>query len=422
MRAIPLEEARETIFISVAAYRDPELGPTIDDCLAKARYPDRLRFVVCWQHDVGDAPPACFQDERVTVVQVGWRQSRGACWARAEIMKCWDDEDWYLQIDSHHRFVEGWDVLLLEQAALSGSPKPVVTAYGVPYSPGAPAATMGRAPLRMEFDRFSEDGIPIFRPGYFADWKDRVAPLRGRYASAHLFFAPGSFVRDVPYDPNLYFIGEEITLAVRAFTHGYDLFEPSRLIAWHEYSRQYRPKHWDDHITENQVDMPWHTRDALSRARVRGLLESPWVGEFGCGASRTIADYEAYSGISFRSWRVQDYTRRNLEPPNPPADDDWAQRTVVRQLRILLDPADLPGPALQSPLFWYVGFHNSDGQELFRQDVSGTELQQLLGNGQTPIALSRRFESTAEPATWTVMPYVAATGWLAPITRPVMSR
>ena len=38
------------IFVSVAAYRDPELLPTLADCLAKAREPDRLRFGICWQY------------------------------------------------------------------------------------------------------------------------------------------------------------------------------------------------------------------------------------------------------------------------------------------------------------------------------------------------------------------------------------
>ena len=39
-------------------------------------------------------------------------------------------------------------------------------------------------------------------------------------------------------------------MTVRAFTHGYDLFYPHRVILWHEYTRNYRPKHWDDHTAE----------------------------------------------------------------------------------------------------------------------------------------------------------------------------
>ncbi len=62
-------------------------------------------------------------------------------------------------------------------------------------------------------------------------------PLRARFVSAHFLFTLGAFVNDVPYDPELYFHGEEIMLAIRAFTHGYDLFHPPEHILWHEYTR-----------------------------------------------------------------------------------------------------------------------------------------------------------------------------------------
>ena len=47
-----------------------------------------------------------------------------------------------------------------------------------------------------------------------------------RLVCAHFLFAPGSYVNDVPCDPDLYYSCAEITLAIRAFTHGYDLFHP----------------------------------------------------------------------------------------------------------------------------------------------------------------------------------------------------
>lgn len=42
------------IFVQIAAYRDPELLPTIQDCLAKADFPDNLRFGICWQTGAED--------------------------------------------------------------------------------------------------------------------------------------------------------------------------------------------------------------------------------------------------------------------------------------------------------------------------------------------------------------------------------
>ncbi len=39
------------IFVQIASYRDPELLPTIRDCIDKAKYPENLTFGICWQHD-----------------------------------------------------------------------------------------------------------------------------------------------------------------------------------------------------------------------------------------------------------------------------------------------------------------------------------------------------------------------------------
>lgn len=42
------------IFIQIAAYRDPELLKTIEDCLKNADHPENLRFGICWQHNIDD--------------------------------------------------------------------------------------------------------------------------------------------------------------------------------------------------------------------------------------------------------------------------------------------------------------------------------------------------------------------------------
>ena len=44
----------EKIFIQIAAYRDPELVPTIKDCLKNADKPENLVFSIAWQHSEQD--------------------------------------------------------------------------------------------------------------------------------------------------------------------------------------------------------------------------------------------------------------------------------------------------------------------------------------------------------------------------------
>jgi hypothetical protein len=400
-----------SIFVSIAAYRDPQLGPTIRDCIAKARYAKDLRFGVCWQHGPEEPEPALPEGTVCRLLDVDWRESRGACWARAEIMRLWEGEDYFFQLDSHHRFVRDWDVKLIDYMRRTNSAKPVLTTYGTPFTPGE-HELLDDEPMQMNFDYFTPQAIALFRPGHIENWRRLSRPLRARFISAHFLFTSGEFVRDVPYDPELYFIGEEISLTIRAFTHGYDLFHPPEPIVCHEYTRSYRHKHWEDHLKQQQVETEWHQRDGASVAKVHQFLMAPTVGPFACGTVRSFADYEAYAGLSFKHKRAQDYTTRFQEPPNPPMPADWAE--AIRSWRVVaaIDRTALPELALRDPAFWYVGTHDADGQEIYREDLKEEELQYLVAAGSPRILIERRFESHAEPLTWTVWPFSKSAGWL----------
>lgn len=56
--------------------------------------------------------------------------------------------------------------------------------------------------------------------------------------AAGLSFSRGHFAIRVPYDPYLpmVFGGEEIEIAIRGFTFGYDFYAPRSSVVFHEYS------------------------------------------------------------------------------------------------------------------------------------------------------------------------------------------
>ena len=406
-----------SIFISIAAYRDPQLLPTIKDCLAKARHPKELHFGICWQHDSEEKLDTVAIDPPIRILDVDWRQSEGACWARAEILKFYGGEEFFLQLDSHHRFVKDWDIKLVRHAERTSSNKPILTTYGTPFSPWDHQA-LSSEPMQMNLAHFTEEGIVSVHPGPIPNWRYLTRPIRARFLSAHFLFTSGDFVSEVPYDRDLYFEGEEITLAIRSFTRGYDLFHPPEAIVWHEYTRQNRRKHWDDHIKAHGVTREWHERDGDSKRKIKHFLTAPSVGPFECGPVRTFQDYETYAGLNFRSKKAQEYTMHGGEPPNPPCASDWAERTRKWQVRIELDRAMLSGCA-DDPYFWYVGIHDQNGEEIHRRDVSVQDLSNLLCGGASSVTIEREFESMREPLTWTVWPYSHSRGWLDKITGQV---
>ncbi len=410
-----------SIFVAIAAYRDSELEATVADCLRTAAHPQALRFGICRQHGPNEPLPTSLRDSRIRLVDVGWRHSHGASWARAQAIRGYDGEEWYLQLDSHHRFTRRWDETLLAQARRSGRARPVLSAPLPAYAVGSAPAPA--EPWRVDLDGFGTDGLPVTAIGRLFDSESadtgHADPVPARCICAHLLFAPGEFVVDVGADPELYLSGEEIITSVRAFMRGYELLHPSRVIAWHAYDRSHRVCHWQDHGAERNVPRDWRELRRLGLRHYFGQLARARVGAGAFAGPRTLADYEAYAGISFQHRRVQDDTRCHRPPPNPPVDPAWPRRVHRRRIEIAVSRGALAGAAVDDPAFWYVGVHAADGRELLRRDATPAELSPLLRNGARSIRLTREVESEATPATWTVIPFSASRGWTDPIVGEV---
>lgn len=391
------------IFVSIASYRDSQLIPTIQDCLAKAARPEDLRFGICWQHGSEQTTLPFLNDSRFRILDVDWREARGCCWARAEIMKLYDGEDWFLQLDAHHRFVPGWDTKLIDHAGRTGSAKPILTGLTPRFQPDDPSS-FGKEPLQTIFNGFGREGVPeSFQSIAIPDWRSRQNPVRARFVTAGFVFAPGALVEDVPYNPMLYFFGEETMLTIRAFTHGYDFFHPTEVILWHQYAtgkhRGVRPRHEDDHLRTNGVAADWWTRERTSNAWVKGFLLTPFVGPFGCGTVRTFKDYEDFAGVNFQHQCATDYTWRYEEPPNPPAGRDWAERCTRYEIEIHIEGAEAgssekaTGGLLE--LF-------DERRLIYRRKLGQDE---LATNRGPHVTLRDRFASLVEPLTWRVTTY-----------------
>ncbi|MFD6608257.1 GlcNAc-transferase family protein [Micromonospora chalcea] len=287
-----------TIFVAIASYRDWELVPTVLDCLAKAARPQDVRVAVCWQH-LGDEDISAIRDlPGVDVQEHDARDSRGACWARDQTFRRYRGEDWLLQVDSHTRFAPDWDARLIRMARETGAEKPILTAYPASYEPEREFTGEG-VPAEIVVSDWTAFGIPIFGQRPIEGAAPGVPPKPALFLAAGFLFAPGSFAVEVPYDPGIYFHGEEITLALRAYTWGYDLFHPTEVLAWHYYIRQDKPRHWSDH-----VESDWARYEELSRRRVLYMLHTPPVDRLGIGPVRTLRQFVAHTGCNFtrRTW------------------------------------------------------------------------------------------------------------------------
>lgn len=403
------------IFIQIASYRDPQLVPTIKDCIANAKYPENLVFSIAWQHspdDLWDNLDEFKNDLRFRIVDIPYEKSKGACWARYMLQQNYNDEDYTLQIDSHHRFIENWDeelISMLNQLKEKGYDKPLLTGYVSSFNPDNDPAERIYQPWKMNFDRFIPEGAVFFLPATIEDYQTRTEPVPARFYSAHFCFTLGQFVKEVPHDPEYYFHGEEISIAVRAYTWGYDLFHPHKVIIWHEYTRKGRTKQWDD-------DKQWVSKNVNSHKKNRKLFEMDGevkdidFGVFDFGKVRTLEDYERYAGISFKKRAVQKYTLDNNLAPNPPLYGDDFEKSF---LTIFKHCIDIGWDKIPENDYEYlvVAFHDENDETLFRKDAEPAEIQRLKTDPDGYGKLWREFQTEKKPKYWVVWPYSTSKGW-----------
>ena len=407
------------IFIQIASYRDPELINTLDDCIDKADKPEKLVFGICWQHsdeDEWDNIDKYKYDKRFKIVYVNYKDSKGACWARNTLQQEYTNEEYTLQLDSHHRFIEGWDtelIKMLKGLQKKGHKKPLLTSYISSYNPENDPEGRVKVPWLMNFDRFIPEGAVFFLPATIPGWEKMTEPIPGRFYSAHFAFSLGSFVKEVPHDPEYYFHGEEISIAVRAYTHGYDLFHPHKIIAWHEYTRKGRTKQWDD-------DKTWGDRNTNSHLRNRKLFEMDGLekdidfGIYDFGTERTLEDYERYAGVNFKKRSVQEYTKKNNFAPNPPLYGEEYESSWTRSFKHCIN-IHRSSVTEKDYSFWAVIFEDEDGTPIHREDLNKQQIDTYLNSSKDTFNVWKEFETVRQPQKWIVWPHSESKGWLEKI-------
>ena len=300
---------RASIFVSVAAYCDPMLGFTLRSAMAQADDPGRVFLGVVEQTLPADQLrlQTPWSASQVRWARLHALEARGPCWARALAMSLYQGEDWFFQVDSHTWFEPGWDTRLLRWAQrcqalnprclLSCYPNPFRMEAGEPYAtvvgPQVLAHVVGDASqFQPDHPVLMFEGVPVAS----------AEPVPGMHIGAGCLFAPGSIVDALPYDPQLYFHGEEQALALRAWTRGWDIFHIPAMPIYHLYHQAGaapRPLHWSPEI-DAQRAVQSSALTAAANLRLAALL---WggadLGVYGLGSQRTLADYAAFSGIDY---------------------------------------------------------------------------------------------------------------------------
>jgi hypothetical protein len=303
---ININQNIKTIFISIASYRDPDLVNTVRNAYENATFKDRLFFSIVSQADPQEHADLSFiPEEQIRYTKIPWEESQGACWAR-EIASRDIEKDYYLQIDSHSRFIPNWDKVVLENYVMCekywGSDI-AFTMYPRGFKRNHDTGEeefydSGKTPLRGSMGWAEGESMP------WPIWHDVEYFKYGHEAymlSAGSLFCDSKIIKAIPYDYQLYFIGEEPTMALRFYTRGVKLINPSFHYMWHAYNDKERLDkrrlHWED-------NPDWEIMNRYSYYRAANILTGDMsLGVYGIGSKDLYDEFQEKAGITLHDKR-----------------------------------------------------------------------------------------------------------------------
>ena len=294
-----------TIFISIASYRDSELSKTITSAINNAEHPEDLYFGVVYQGTEREKPDLSYVNN-LSIIEMHPKFAKGAGYARSLAMGLYKDEDYFLQIDSHTRFVPGWDTKSISELnkakEISNNQKIILSYFPSAFIVEGSKDTV----LTKSNDHATYPMIQVPVINNLEKWgakrldfedKDRKFPELSKTVLGGYIFSDGSIVKEVPYDPEISFFGEEICFAVRAWTRGWDIYSPSIDICYHFYLRGFYPRIWQD---ENLKGLSWKELEAISEKKQKNVLCGIQNDIYGVGTTRSIEEYEKFVNLNFK--------------------------------------------------------------------------------------------------------------------------
>lgn len=305
-------DGQPSIFLMVASYRDFQCRETVTAALERATYPSRLVIAVVDQTAPGDTPcdepfEPCDQkpgqmlcQHHIKVYRMDSKDATGPVYARHVGYRMYRGEAFAMQVDAHVAFVKDWDESLIHQWEATGNEMAVLSTYltDVQHSIKDGVSLRKTRPIMCNSDFEGRPPARYLRHGSQPEEEPVIKgePMMQPFWAAGFSFGRGHFVHRVPYDCCLpmVFMGEEISIGIRGWTHGYDFYTPESSVVFHEYAANSARRHkvhmfWEQASQKRQVG-------SQSLKRLTALI----------GMAPDILDYDKTESEKYGLGKVRD--------------------------------------------------------------------------------------------------------------------
>lgn len=287
---------------------DSELVPTIKEMLSTATRPEQLDIYVANQTSKREEHGIDLTEieylPQVTLINIDYTKAKGVMFALGLLQNCVEPKHkYFFQCDSHMRFDEGWDEMLIRQLESKKNYKSVLSNYPGQYYLDSDKRDKG--PQYNYVHDVREDGSCYngARLAHVEEFED----IEWSSIAAGTLFTRAEFITEVPWDPYMWFSFQEQDLAVRAFTHGWDIYGVYPSGTYHLYSH-------DNKIvksvkSENRgVNASFRFLYKIGLKSKEELSEEDLfrIDEFGIGRERTVEEFETRYSINFTTKKRYD--------------------------------------------------------------------------------------------------------------------
>ena len=316
---------KDAIFVSVASYRDEVCNSTLKSLFEMAKNPKNIFVGICQQNNPpedGDCIESFEDNCNVKIIRIPHYEAKGPTYARYLCSTLWDGEEYFLQIDSHSKFVKDWDekcINMIKQIKdLELSKKPVLSHYPREISEYESISNDEKQKTqvpRMCKSFFNNRGMISFMGSQTMDTKN--IPYMTPYVAGGMCFSEAYFLDELPYDPSLpyLFVGEEILHSIRFYTNGWDIFTPTENIVFHEYTRANKPKIWTDNPYYSDIPAFEKVKKYINLVDKDYELPNELknnLDKYGLGKTRSLDDYYKFAGIDIKNKTVHtNFCREN---------------------------------------------------------------------------------------------------------------
>ena len=307
-----------TIFVSIASYRDSVCSTTIESLYSMADYPQNVYVGLCQQNNSNEDQDCVNSNslviskyiKNIRTIRIPHFEAKGPTWARYLCSTLWDGEQYYFQIDSHTKFTKCWDTKCINMINMiknsNLSLKPVLSHYPKEYGSYETNETNDEERYnvpRMCKSFFNKRDMISFMGAQIMN--SNKIPYNTPYLASGMFFCESYFLNELPYDPNLdyLFVGEEILHSIRFYTNGWDIYTPYENIIFHEYERKDKPKIWTDNPYYS--DLPAFNKVkyyiGMLQEKEKNNIEKNIINnidKYCLGKKRSLQDYYNFAGKS----------------------------------------------------------------------------------------------------------------------------